>query len=395
MRCLWLSWLDPSPLRDGQQIYSLGLLRALAAAGARIDVLCLANPDAAGAAPAVPGVRWWRVEETPRPAWSGLISTLPNVAHRAGTPGMRRRFQQLLEAESWDAVIVDGFYGGWALRPFLQRYGGRRRRPRLVYLSHNHEESMRLGMADNYAGDPLRRRLLQRDAAKARRLERGMVDAADVVTSITEQDAERYAARRPRQRYVVLTPGYSGRRIERKRIGPEVPRRAVLVGSFAFTAKKMNLREFLEVADPLFERAGVELQVIGGGDGPFLETMRRACRRAELVGPVDCIDAYLDAARVALVPERTGGGFKLKVLDYVFSRVPVAALEHSVAGTPLVADDSMMTYADHAQLAAGVLRAVDDLDRLNALQERAYAACRDRFDWSSRGQALMAGLVTA
>ena len=36
----------------------------------------------------------------------------------------------------------------------------------------------------------------------------------------------------------------------------------------------------------------------------------------------------------------------------------------------------------------------DDVERLNRLQERAYAACRDRFDWASRGRQILSVIAS-
>ena len=98
-------------------------------------------------------------------------------------------------------------------------------------------------------------------------------------------------------------------------------------------------------------------------------------------------------ARLAIVPERTGGGFKLKVLEFVFNRMPIAALERSVAGTPLEPDDSILMFPNYKDLAAGVVRAVDDIPLLNRLQERAFSACAHRFEWSDRGAHLLAAIA--
>src|SRR6202040_2066848 len=114
----------------------------------------------------------------------------------------------------------------------------------------------------------------------------------------------------------------------------------------------------------------------------FLEQLRHRTVATRFTGTVPDIEPYLDDARIAIVPERNGGGFKLKVLEYVFNRVPVFALGGSFAGVPLRHNDSVMLYSDHAALARGVLEVIDDFDQLNRLQERAYAACAERFDWS-------------
>ena len=96
-----------------------------------------------------------------------------------------------------------------------------------------------------------------------------------------------------------------------------------------------------------------------------------------------------------MVPERHGGGFKLKMLDYVFNRVPILALQDSFAGVPLQAGHSVLLFPDHVALARGMVAALDDVDRLNRLQESAFAACRDRFHWRCRGEALRAAILDA
>jgi glycosyltransferase involved in cell wall biosynthesis len=194
---------------------------------------------------------------------------------------------------------------------------------------------------------------------------------------------------------VILLPGYEGRQLPSRRITADLPRRAVVVGSFDWMAKRMNLREFLDVADPMFAAAGVELQVIGDGDRPFLEQLRRELKTTEVTGRVDSVLPYLDKARMAIVAEKTGGGFKHKVLSYVFNRLPIAALDNSIAGVPLTPTESLLTYPDFQALAHGVLSAIDDLELLNRLQERAFAACSGRFDWRSRGEKLFAALAPA
>ena len=73
----------------------------------------------------------------------------------------------------------------------------------------------------------------------------------------------------------VLTPGYCGRRSTSGASRPALPRRAVIVGSFDWIAKRMNLAEFVDVADPLFADAGAELQAVGSADEAFLEQLRQ------------------------------------------------------------------------------------------------------------------------
>jgi glycosyltransferase involved in cell wall biosynthesis len=163
----------------------------------------------------------------------------------------------------------------------------------------------------------------------------------------------------------------------------------VIVGSFDWIAKRMNLLEFIAVADPIFAAGHAELEVVGSAEAGFLDQLRKQVRATRFTGTVGTVISFMQQARIALVPERHGGGFKLKVLDYVFNRMPILALEGSVAGLPLDQADSILLYPDHAALARGALRLIDDVQRLNELHDRAYDVCRERFAWSSRGEQLV------
>ena len=392
MRCLWLTLADPEPRHNGQYVYSGGLIDSVAATGSEIEVLGLRRPDS----PRSNGARdehvvWWLPGEPLDPLqsrWGSLASLLPHTAYRCRTGAMQRVLQQLLERGGWDGIVFDGISVGWALAPVRAFYGDRSDRPRLIYVSHNHEESLRQQVAESQRTF-FRRQAVRLDAAKVSRLERDLVDQVDFVTAITPEDLKLYERRRDGKPMGVLTPGYRGRKLSQREITGGVPRRAVIVGSFDWIAKRMNLEEFVEVADPIFAEGGAELVAVGSAEERFLKRLRQRTTASRFTGTVPDVTRYMDEARIAIVPERNGGGFKLKVLEYVFNRIPVFALRGSFAGVPLVHGDSVMLYPDHEALARGVLDTIDDVERLNRLQERAYAACRDRFDWASRGRQIL------
>ena len=94
-------------------------------------------------------------------------------------------------------------------------------------------------------------------------------------------------------------------------------------------------------------------------------------------------------ARMALVPEVIGGGFKLKFLDYVFGRMPVVTLNDAAAGVPEPVRNAMLGCADLPALVRTVVERIDDLPTLARLQSDALDAARTAFDWSDRGRALL------
>jgi polysaccharide biosynthesis protein PslH len=379
MGCLWLTLADPDPPENGQFLYSGGLIRAVAEAGLDLTVLGICQ---SGGRPSDrhEGRITWRITDDPmRSRLSRLLSPVPNIALRSRVPALEKTLAGCLTDRRWEAVIFDSIGGGWAL-PAVLRYRRRFPATKLVYLAHNHETTAARTMAAESLG--LRRVARMIDAVKVARLERRLVDAADLVTADSPDDCVMFAAAAPHKPVVFVPPGYSGTPVGSRAIDGRLPRRAVVVGSFNWPAKRASLESFLRVAAQLFATARIELQVVGGAETPYLDQLRRCYTGVEFTGRVGEVESYMTRARLALVPDRLGG-FKLKSLDYVFNRLPIFAMNGSVPGLPLINGTSIRQFSTHEELARGVIAAIDDLPALNAQQNVAYAACAGCFDWST------------
>lgn len=392
MTCLWLTLADPEPATNGQYLYSSGLIRALADTGVSITVLGLSRPDSPQRDNSRP-LTWRLAETTPVSKWVGLASRLPQIALRSRTRGLQRLVTESLSKGRWETIVFDSISVGWALDAVL-RYGERHpHRPTLVYLSHNHERTV----ADHIARhDPvwMTRQMKRFDAGKVAWLERRLVQAADLVTANTPEDAARFAAERPERAVSLLLPGYEGVRVEQRQIHPGLPRRAVVVGSFDWLPKRISLEAFLDRAVPVFTMAGLELQIVGQAEAGYLDGLRNRYPSVDFTGRVDDVRPYMAEARMALVPDQLGG-FKLKGLDYVFNRLPVLAMAGALPGMPLK-DGESIRYADsHAALAQLAAALMDDMAALEAQQQAAYAACAAQFDWPAIGRRLVIDIAVS
>ena len=107
-----------------------------------------------------------------------------------------------------------------------------------------------------------------------------------------------------------------------------------------------------------------------------------------MLGRVDDLTPLLDQTRVGIIAEPLGGGFKLKVLDYVFQRVPTASIIGSMEGVPLRDGSDHLVFPHARALAEGVTAVIDDYARLNQLQENAFERCASGYDWPERGARL-------
>lgn len=398
-RWLWLTMAVPDPPTNGQFLYSKGLIEAATAAGLSLDIIAIDRLDAHSRHLAqLPLQRWWIAPNSPRSRWASIASSLPHIANRTNTPEMRGLLRARLssgEDGGWDAIVLDSLAAAWGFDEVWSYLRRQRRRPRLLYLAHNHETSLAQRLAEVHP-HPIKRQISRLEALKVARLERWVGRAADLITANAPEDCDLF-----RQEYAGvpvewLPPAFVGPRVAARAIGPAVPRRAVMLGTFDWLPKRLNLMEFVGVADPLFAAAGIELQVVGAAKPAFMDELRRTVRATTFTGPIEDTRPYLAAARIGIAAERIGGGFKLKALEYVFNRVPIAALAGTIPGVPLVDGESGIFAPDAATLARRIIAAIDDFELLNRLQSCAYRDCSTMFDAPNVGRVLAsAGLRDA
>jgi polysaccharide biosynthesis protein PslH len=385
-RCLWISRYIPYPLDEGAKVYSANLARSLSATG--ISIRFMGFGDATAARESGAGIEWLAVPGSKRSRASVAFNAWPIAAAIDAT----KDYGSLLDAqlrESWDAIVLDGYGAGWALdRCLAYRDAAHMRRPVLVHISHNHEESLWRLMAREARGSALRRFALRRNAAKVGTLERRLVRNVDLLTAITEEDRLALTAGPACERSLSLTPGYDGMAAGERSITGTTPRRVIIVGSFQWVVKQENLARFVELADPVFKRHGIELDIVGEVPRALLSSLRVRCRATSFHGFVRDVGTLLSNARIAVVPESIGGGFKLKFLDYIFGRIPVATLSQAAAGLPEELRRAMLSSDCVEGLIAEIVSHIDRLDELNRMQERAFALGKIRFEWRERGERL-------
>lgn len=385
-RCLWLARELPFPINSGDRAYSANLVTALAQAGADVHFLGLSADDTP-ILPADSPVQWRPLKENKRAYARALFSPHPLVTAAHATRQHRRALDRLL-SQRWDAIVLDHYGSGWALDPVLRHRRAAKHGPVIVHVSHNHEETLSHSLYRAYEGSAAKRIYLYQNHLKTRFLERRLIRHVDIVATITDEDRQAYAEIAPGQRFLVLPPGFSGWRAEPRSIDASTPKEVVLIGSFRWIVKTENLRRVVKIMDPIFERHGIRLNVVGDVPDNVLDELRPVARACTFLGFVDDVKPWLQRARIALVPEVVGGGFKLKLLDYIFGRVPVATIAAAAAGLPAAIQESMLMASDLEGLAEQIVANIHNFVYLNRVQQNAFQTATDQYNWSDRGREL-------
>jgi hypothetical protein len=384
IRCLWICRYMPFPSNEGAKVYSANLALSLARSGAVVRFIGIG--DASAVPESAAGVEWLAAPGKRRSKLLAAFSNWPVAAAIDATRGYRALLEQQLR-EHWDAVVLDGYATGWALDRCLDYRNKRPGHPLvLVHVSHNHEEALWDAMAREARGSALRRWVLRRNADKVGALERRIVQSMDLVTAITEEDRASLSAGADHIRILPLTPGFNGWVAGERRINSAMPRRVIIVGSFNWIVKQENIASFVKTADPIFKEHGIELDLVGEMPQALLAALRARCRATHFHGFMTDFAPLLKCARIAIVHESIGGGFKLKLLDYIFARVPIAAVSQAVAGLSDQLQQAMLTNGSQAGLIDDIISHIDRFDELNRMQERAFSLGKSQFQWSVRGE---------
>jgi hypothetical protein len=390
VRCLWLARALPLPLSSGANIYTARLAQALVAAGASVTFMGLAT-SAASSLPAAAAfesrIEWSIVPGRPNLTVLALASPLPFAAAQFGTRDYVQHLEAMLRERDFDVVMLDSYAMVWAIG-HIQGSKGNGARPLIAYISHNFETKLATDIARNFRGNLFRKAALHANAWKTAHAERGLARGADIIVANTAEDVKSLARLSPLSAELVLPPAYHGPRAPDRQIVQATPRRVAIVGSYRWTPKQMNLSAFLQAADPILRNAGVGIDVVGDVPDSFRRAWEARVQATRFYGFVDNLGEFLAARRMGLVIEETGGGFKHKTLDYIFNRVPIAAIRGSMAGLPLTPGLHYFSFESMRELAQGVVAVIDDIERLNSMQHAAYEKCNAAFDWSDRGRTL-------
>jgi hypothetical protein len=391
MRCLWIARYIPYPLDAGAKVYSAGLAQSLAGSG--VFVRFVGFGDAHAVPDSAASVEWLQVPGNKCGKAFAVCSTMPIAAAIDSTKAYRALLDAQLR-ERWDAIVLDGYGTGWALdRCLAHRDESRAQRPILVHVSHNHEEILWRTMARDACVPVFKRFALRGNANKVSTLERRIVRNVDLLTTITDEDRRSLGAGLDEERTLSLTPGYTGWVASERRITAATPRRVIIMGSFQWVVKRENLARFVEIADPIFKEHGIELDIIGDIPQELLSSLRSRCRATCFHGFVSDVAPFFARARIGVVPESIGGGFKLKFLDYIFGRVPVATVSQAAAGLPEELQRTMLSNSSLDGLIRDIVSHMDRLDELNRMQESAFAIGKERFRWSARGERLQLAIA--
>ena len=165
---------------------------------------------------------------------------------------------------------------------------------------------------------------------------------------------------------------------------PDTPT-VLFTGTFGYAPNAEALRWLLSAIWPTVtaKRPDAELLVVGKGVPDEIAAL--ADDSVTLAGWVPEMQPWFDRARVVIVPMRSGGGTRLKVLDGLASGRPLVSTTMGAMGVD-VTDGEQVVLADGAEAFADATVAVlDDPDRGARIGAAGRKLAEQVYDWRAIG----------
>ena len=388
MELLWIARTCPYPPTDGERLRVFNLLKGLAGA-CRITLVYRAmseqdlaaadalRPYCRGGVHAVwvprPGSLWRRL------AWAApfLLSRHPVSLCTVFFRDILAVLRRLTEAQAYDIVQIEHS----SLSIYLDHLPALRAGARVLTM-HN-IDYIRFQRVRQNTPPGLMRLYHAYNAARYRAWELAALARYDRVMTMSELDAAQLRRDGVQVPLDVVPNG-----VDTETIACEPPRpgaRDVLfVASMDSEANHDAAVWLAGRIWPLIRAGsdGLRLLLVGRGPQPALAAFHDG-RSVLVTGTVDQVLPYYRDAAVVVVPLRSGGGTRLKILEAMAAGVPVVSTRIGAEGLAVTDGEHLLLADDEPALAAAVQRVLGDV----ALQQRLSAAARalveTRYGWAS------------
>ena len=258
---------------------------------------------------------------------------------------------------------------------------------RAVYDWHNIESELMRRFAANVGSLP-KRVYAGLTAKRLARLEKRILDSGFGQVVCSQREKEKLLEIAPGARVAVIENG-----VDTERFAPAedaVPRqRLVYVGAMDFHANIDAACWFTRHAWPAIHQRFPDwrLTLIGSNPAPSVLELGRE-PNVEVTGTVPDVAPYYRDALAAIVPLRTGGGTRLKILEAMAAGVPVVSSRQGAEGLAVSPGHDIDLLNDDSGWLPALTAIATEPGLWNARSQAGLALVRAQYDWRLLGERL-------
>ena len=302
-----------------------------------------------------------------------LFTQQPYNISKYCTPKVQQRLQQVLEQESFDAIVCDFVIAAGAI-PWEV--------PTAKILFTHNVESMIWQRHYQVSRNPLWKALSWREWRTMEAAERKYVSKADHVLTVSEDDRRFFAECAAAAKLSVIPTGVDTDYFVPTGT-PDTPNSLVFTGSMDWLPNEDGVVHFIEEILPLVrqEVPEVSLTVVGRRPTSRLKDLAANTAHVHLTGWVEDIRPYLSQAAVVVVPLRIGGGTRLKIFEAMGMGKAIVSTTIGAEGLPVLHDEHLLIADEPAHFANSTVELLGDAGRRRSLGTTARKLVVGKYSW--------------
>lgn len=377
---LFITRYFPYPGHAGAWLWSAMLIKIFAEKFESVSVICFENPNCKAELDKnlshfdfPPNISFHIAASKSLNILNRALSVLPNAALSHDSSSARLLLRELM-LDHPSNIVIDHIGSSWAYRVINSaqvKYPDNK----LIYCTHNYEVGARLSIAKMLIKKPWKALPHFIDAIKIKLVEMRLVSCCGLILTSASQDKNLILRKYSSASVRAILPVYSQEVVKDRSISKDTPRKVLLVGSFIWSAKKIDLENLLAESVEILKSSNIGMVVVGNMDEKYREYLKKRWPSIEVTGRVASVSPYLSRSRIALLPEVAGNGFQWKALEYIFSRLPIFTIKGGITDIPVSARDDVVVARNQKELVRLVIKYIDDYELLNTLHEKAILKC--------------------
>lgn len=254
-------------------------------------------------------------------------------------------------------------------------------------LAHHNVESRLLFRRAAWEGS-VRRAYMRYQARLIERVEREWCRRAAVNVVVSQEDASELEQTAPGVNVVVIPNGVDTTSFRPLNVGRSEG--LVFVGTYSWFPNADGMEYFAREILPAVRLARPDIRVRWIGKIPEAEANRFQAMGIEAVGYVSDIRPVMAEAQCAIVPLRTGGGTRLKILDAWALGKAVVSTTVGAEGLNASDGQNILLADTPGDFASAILRVLADEDLRRRLETGGRETAVRNYDWDIVGADLIA-----
>jgi glycosyltransferase involved in cell wall biosynthesis len=373
---LFITYENPFSKNTGDRIYTCNILDGISKLSEHIDIIYFDSNTTESIINSSDQQKFQRIEVVKfkkKKSINFIFSSQPGMIVNRKSNQYLSTLKDILLNESYNTIIVNHQKMMFTI-PSLLKF---KDNARLIYISHNVEYLLSANLVNNNRSF-LKKALYWQDSVKTGWFERKWIDFFDCVTAISEHDADYFKEEYGISKVDILRPIIESNHEDYNQYSKKKINNIIIAGSFEWRPKKDNLLMFLN-ANNFHELSdnGINLTIVGRADSNFVNYVNNNYNGVQMTGEVLSLLPYYQDAKIAVIPERLGGGFKLKIIEAALYKTAIFAIKGAITKCNFFKNQHFIEKDTFEGLVSEIIKVQQEPEILDDLIENAFLIAKN------------------